>query len=145
MKRSQVEGAAIHEYQIKILEQHLDAYGHVNHVAYISFFEQARWELISRAGCGLDFVKRTGVGPVVLELQTKFRKELKLRQSITIKSQMVYWRSKIGTLRQWVVDDQGAECCEAFVTLGMFDLNARRLVLADALWKNALGIQAEDS
>ncbi len=135
--------ASVHKCEIIILEHHLDAYGHVNNVAYIGFFEQARWDLISSAGCGLEYVKSTGVGPVVLEIQTKFRKELKLRQRVTIKSQMVSWRSKIGTLRQWMEDDAGVLYCEALFTMGMFDLKQRRLVTADATWARALGLPSQ--
>ena len=132
--------AFIHEYAVKILEHHLDAYGHVNNVAYIGFFEQARWDLISGAGCGLEYVRKTGVGPVVLEIQTKFKKELRLRQTMKIKSQMISWRTKIGVLRQWMTDDTGIIYCEAHFTMGMFDLNQRKLVTADATWSKALGL-----
>lgn len=130
----------VHEYPITVLEQHLDAYGHVNHVDYISFFEQARWDMVHSAGCGLDYVKATGVGPVVLEIQTRFRKELRLRQRVKIRSQMIRWRSKMGVIEQVIVDDDGVVYCEAEITLGMFDLKHRSLVSADPQWAKALGV-----
>ena len=132
--------APIYSYPIRILEHHLDAYGHVNNVAYIGFFEQARWELIHAAGCGLEYVRQKGTGPVVLEIQTKFKKEIKLRQNIIIKSQMESWRGKIGVLKQWMEDDAGIQYCEARFTMGMFDLRERKLIAADAVWSKALGI-----
>lgn len=133
--------AKIHEYVITVLEQHLDAYGHVNHVDYITFFEQARWDLVNAGGCGLDYVKSTGVGPVVLEIRTKFRKELRLRQSVKIRSQMIQWRSKMGVIRQWIIDENEIVYCEAEITLGMFDLQRRKLVSADPNWSKALGVE----
>jgi acyl-CoA thioester hydrolase len=131
----------IHHYDVTILEHHLDAYGHVNHVAYIGLFEQARWEMVHQAGCGLEYVHQTGVGPVVIEIKTKFRKELRLRQKVKIRSQMVQWHSKIGTIRQTIIDDQGVVYCDALITLGMFDMKLRKLVSADDKWAAAMGVE----
>jgi len=129
---------AIESYPIKILEHHLDAYGHVNNVAYIGFLEQARWEFITSRGCGLEYVRSSNVGPVVLEIQTKFKKELRLRQEVLIKSQIESWRGKVGVMRQWFECKAGIVYCEARVTLGLFDLKRRKLVVPDDHWSKAL-------
>ena len=132
--------AKIHDYPITILEHHLDTFGHVNNAAYISLYEQARWELITSAGCGLEFVQKSGVGPIVLELTTRFKKEIHLRQKLTIKTQVESWGGKIGMLRQWIVDDAGIVYSEGRFTMGLFDLHKRTLINADDVWSRALGI-----
>jgi thioesterase-3 len=131
---------SVHLYPVKILEHHLDAYGHVNNVSYISLFEEARWDLITAAGCGLEVVRKSGVGPVVLEIQTKFRKELRLRSEIVIKSWIESWQGKIGVICQEMLDQQGVLYCEAKFTLGLFDLNTRRLVGMNEAWSRALRV-----
>ena len=130
----------IYSYPIKILEHHLDAYGHVNNVAYIGFFEQARWDMITLQGCGLDYVKSSSTGPVVLEIQCKFRRELKLRQDVVIKSFLDSWRGKVGVMKQAIQDDRGQIYCEAEIKFGVFDLNLRKLVTPSNQWCLALGI-----
>lgn len=133
-----------YSHPIKILEAYLDAYGHVNNAAYISIFEAARWEIITSAGCGLDFIKETGIGPVILEIQTKFIKELRLRQEVVIESKIEFWRGKIGVMSQVIVDKDRNVYCEAKFTMGLFDLSARKLVRADERWAKALGVQFQD-
>jgi YbgC/YbaW family acyl-CoA thioester hydrolase len=135
--------ALIHSYPLRILEQHLDSFGHVNNAAYIVMFEQARWEFVTASGCGLDFVRKSGVGPIVLEIQTRFVKEIRLRQMITIKTQVKNWRGKMGVVRQWMEGDDGAVYCDGQFTMGMFDIQARKLIDIDSVWKRALGISAE--
>jgi acyl-CoA thioester hydrolase len=127
-------------YPIKILEHHLDAYGHVNNVAYIGFFEQARWDMVTAEGCGLEYVKHAGVGLVVLELNCKFRRELRLRQDVVIHSRLQSWRGKIGVMSQIIKDASNENFCEAQVTFGLFDLNLRKLVAPNEQWGAALGI-----
>ncbi len=136
------EGAT-HSCSIIILEHHLDSFGHVNNSAYISLYEQARWELITSAGCGLEFVRSSGAGPIVLELQTRFIKELRLRQKIVIKTKVKFWRGKMGVIRQWMEGEDGTIYSEGQFTMGLFDLNARKLIDADAVWSRALGIKTE--
>ena len=49
-------------YELLIREQHLDSYGHVNNATYVSLFEEARWELITRKGYGYQHVHKIGLG-----------------------------------------------------------------------------------
>lgn len=130
----------VYSYPIKILEHHLDAYGHVNNVAYIGFFEQARWDMITARGCGLGYVKSSSTGPVVLEIQCKFRRELVLRQDVVIKSFLESWRGKVGIMKQVIQDDQDQIYCEAEIKFGVFDLNLRKLITPSAQWQHALGL-----
>ncbi len=132
----------VFSYPVKILEHHLDAYGHVNNVAYIALFEEARWDMITAKGCGLDHVRSSNVGPVVLEIQCKFRRELRLRQDVIIRSVMQSWRGKIGVMRQSIEDRDGTLFCEALITMGFFDLGTRRLVPPSSDWCRALGISS---
>jgi len=127
-----------HIYVLKILEHHLDTFGHVNNATYLELFEEARWDWITKNGYGVDKVQSLKLGPVVLEIQISFRKELKLRNEITIESFLEEYRGRIATVKQHMKDSQGSICCTATFTFGLFDLNARKLVPPTEEWLKAL-------
>jgi YbgC/YbaW family acyl-CoA thioester hydrolase len=126
-------------YPLDIREHHLDSFGHVNNVAYLQFFEQARWEVITSAGFGLERILAEGVGPVVLDLSVRFRRELKCRQAVTVKSQVKESRGRIWVLRQWIEDPSGEVYSEASFTMGLMDLKQRKLVGLAPGWAEAVG------
>ncbi len=133
-----------HEYEMLIHEQHLDTFGHVNNAAYLQILEEARWDLITRNGYGLDEIHRRRIGPVVLDAQLRFRRELRNRQRVTIRSWLESYSGKVGRFEQQILDDAGDLCCEAAFTIGLFDLTARKLIPATPEWIAALGLRPDD-
>src|SRR5690606_24856377 len=87
-----------HEYELLIQERHLDTFGHVNNATYLQIFEEARWDLIDSRGYGMGKIRETGLGPVILEAHVKFRREVKNRTRVTIRSDLVEYEGKIGKL-----------------------------------------------
>ena len=134
----------VHEYPVLILEHHLDSFGHVNNAAYLEILEEARWDLITANGYGLEEVGRRQVGPTVLELHLRFVREIRNRQRVTIRSWIGSYSGKIGTLTQQIVDEPGNLCCDALFTIGLFDLTTRKLVRPTPEWIAALGLTAAD-
>jgi acyl-CoA thioester hydrolase len=135
---------SVHEYGRTILEGDLDAYGHVNNATYLEILEEARWDLITRNGYGLEDVKRLGIGPVVLEVNLRFVRELRNRQRVTIRSWVESHSGKIGRFAQQILDEAGELCCDAMFTVGLFDLSSRRLIRPTAEWAKALGLSLEE-
>ena len=135
---------SVHEYPIVIREHHLDTFGHVNNATYLDILEEARWDLITRNGYGLEEVHRLKVGPTVLELQIRFVREIRNRQQVTIRTWLESYSGKIGKLAQQVRDEAGDLCTDALFTIGLFDLTARRLVRPTPEWIAALGLRAGD-
>lgn len=135
---------SVHEYPLTIREGHLDTFGHVNNATYLVILEEARWELITRNGYGLDEVVRRRIGPTILEINLKFQRELKNRQRITIRTWMESYAGKIGKVAQQIVDADGDLCCEALFTIGLFDLSARKLILPTPEWIKGLGLTEAD-
>ncbi len=134
----------VHEYPVLIREQHLDTFGHVNNARYLELFEEARWDLITRNGYGLDEVVRRRVGPVILEVTLKFQREVRNRQAMVIKSWTDSYSGKIAQLTQHLVDEQGTVCCEGRFVFGLFDLTARKLIPPTPDWLRAVGITPEE-
>jgi acyl-CoA thioester hydrolase len=134
----------VHQYELQILEQHLDTFGHVNNARYLEILEAARWDLITRNGYGLDEVVRTQVGPTILEINLRFQRELRNRQRVTVKTWVDSYAGKIGRLAQQICDEQGNVCCEAMFVIGLFDMAARKLIPPTPAWLAACGLRPED-
>ena len=134
----------VHEYRMLVLESHLDTFGHVNNASYLEILEEARWDLITRNGYGLEEVHRRKIGPVVLDAHLRFARELRNRQAITIRSWTQSYSGKVGKFAQQILDEAGEACCDALFTIGLFDLAARRLIRPTPEWVRAMGLRPED-
>ena len=130
----------IEPYEVTIREAHLDTFGHMNNAAYLTLFEEARWEFITRNGYGLKRVQELQQGPIVLELNMKFKKETALREKIKITLELVDYRGKISHFRQQMIKEDGTVATELELTFGLFDLKTRRLIDPTPEWKKAVGL-----
>jgi len=132
--------AYVHGKTIIISEAHLDSFGHVNNARYLELFEQARWDLITERGFGIDTIRRTRTGPTILEINIRFLKELNPRETVVIRTEMVSYERKVGKLRQQMLKADGALACEAIFTFGLFDVERRRLIEPSPEWAHAIGL-----
>jgi YbgC/YbaW family acyl-CoA thioester hydrolase len=132
----------VFEYEVLIREFHLDSFGHVNNAAYVMLYEEARWDFISKNGYGLDVIQKHQMGPVILDLSVRFKRELKNREKIKITSRTVEVISpKIMMLEQMMINSDGKVASEAKFTIGFFDMKARKLIDATPEWMKAVGIK----
>ena len=129
------------EYTLLIKEAHLDTFGHVNNATYLQIYEEARWDLITKNGYGLKQVQEHKQGPVIMEVNLKFMKELKLRETIKVTTSMVDYSGKVGHLKQQMIKENGELASEAIFTFALFDLAARKLIEPTDAWKKAIGWQ----
>jgi len=131
---------ALHEKTVVIGESHLDSFGHLNNARYLELFEQARWDLIVSRGFDLETIRKTRTGPIILEVQMKFLKELAPRETISIQTDLVGYERKIGRMRQMMVKADGTLACEAIFVFGLFHLDERRLLDPSPEWAYAVGL-----
>jgi len=132
----------IFSYSVLIMEKHLDSFGHVNNAAYLELFEEARWDFITNHGFGLERIKKEKKGPIVLEANLKFKKELLNRELITILStSRKIIREKIMTLEQHMIKADGSIASELLLTVGFFDLSSRHLIPPEEGWLKAVGFK----
>jgi YbgC/YbaW family acyl-CoA thioester hydrolase len=129
------------KYSVQIKEHHLDTFGHVNNATYLALYEEARWQLVTERGFGLKEVQARQQGPVILEVNVKFMKELRLRETITITTEALDHKGKVGSLKQQMLLSSGEAASEAIIKYGFFDLKTRRLIEPSPEWKYAVGIQ----
>lgn len=137
-------GARTFETDVMIRESHLDTFGHVNNAKYLELFEEARWDIISGRGFSIPEIQKNGFGPVVLEVNLRFAKELKLRQKIKIRSEVDVAQStgKTMTMVQTMLNERGEACCIGKFVFGFFDLRVRKLVPPSPEWLRATGVTA---
>jgi thioesterase-3 len=129
----------VFSYPIIIKESYLDTFGHVNNACYLTLFEEARWDLVTKNGYGLQKILETGLGPTILQIKLSFYKELRLREKIVIESQLISYEKKIAKILQKMLRD-GEVCCEAELTIGLFSLAERKLVAPTQEWLSAIGV-----
>jgi acyl-CoA thioester hydrolase len=132
--------AYVHTFKVLIREAHLDTFGHVNNATYLQLFEEARWELITSRGFGLDKIRETQTGPVILEARVKFQRELGNRETITIESELLTYTGKIAEMRQTVKREDGSVACDAVFVFGLMDLEKRRLMSPSPEWAHAVAL-----
>jgi len=132
---------ALHEKALLISESHLDSFGHLNNARYLELFEQARWDLITDRGFGIDVIRKTRTGPTILGVEMKFLRELSPRESVVIRSELVSYERKIGRMKQVMVKADGTAACEAVFVFGLFDIEKRKLVEPTPAWAHAVGLE----
>lgn len=130
------------EYEVLIREFHLDSFGHVNNAAYVQLYEEARWDFITKNGFGLEYIQKHQIGPVILDLKVRFKRELKNREKIKILSRTIEIVSpKIMVLEQSMIKEDGKVASDATFTVGFFDMTERKLINANADWLKACGLK----
>ncbi|MEX2324436.1 MAG: thioesterase family protein [Nitriliruptoraceae bacterium] len=74
------------EISIRVRFHELDPYGHLNHAVYLSYFEQARVDLLDHIGFGLSTLVSMGYQLVVVEAHVKFVAPVEASDTVTIVS-----------------------------------------------------------
>lgn len=127
-----------HEFELQIVERHLDTFGHVNNARYLEIFEEARWDWITGRGFGFDTIHRLQQGPTVLSCMMQFRREVHNRERVRVLTEMLSYVNKTGECKQSLINASGNVACEATFVVGLFDLKSRRLVPPTPEWLHAL-------
>lgn len=135
--------SAVHEYDLLIIERHLDTFGHVNNATYLELFEAARWDWITGHGFGLERIRELQQGPTVLEVTLRFRREIKNRERVRIRTWAESYEGKVCSVLQEMRNEASELCCEGRFLCGLFDLKARRLLAPTPEWLRAVGLRSD--
>jgi YbgC/YbaW family acyl-CoA thioester hydrolase len=126
------------KFETTIKETQVDMLGHLNNAVYLELFELARWDIIHSRGYGMKKMLELQKGPVLLEVNLKFMREVLTRDVITIKSELVKYEGRVGQILQKMYKEDGVQAAELLVTFGLFDMKTRRLIEPTPEWKAAL-------
>ena len=94
-----------HRHDIKVRFYELDPYGHLNHSAFVQFFEVGRIELLDDAGLGLDVFTEQGYQFVVTNIETSFLQSVVAGDVVTVETEVLEIRRASSRWRQRLVRD----------------------------------------
>jgi acyl-CoA thioester hydrolase len=72
--------------QATIPEEYIDVMGHVNIMWYTHLFDEAVYELWGLFGCGKEYYRSSGYGGFALEQHTLYLSEVRVGDSVTVRS-----------------------------------------------------------
>ncbi|MEY9860476.1 acyl-CoA thioester hydrolase [Catenulispora sp. GAS73] len=106
----------------------LDTQGHLNQAVYLQYSEHARWELLRAAGIQQNDLIAGGIGPVVVEMNVRFLRELRGGEEVDVTCELAWAEGKVFQFKQQVLKKDGTVCADIVVVGGILDLQARKLV-----------------
>ncbi|OLE21540.1 MAG: thioesterase [Catenulispora sp. 13_1_20CM_3_70_7] len=106
----------------------LDTQGHLNQAVYLQYSEHARWEVLRAAGIQQKEMVAGGIGPVVLEANIKYLRELRGGEEVDVTCEFAWAEGKVFQIKQQIVKKDGTVCADIVLVGGILDLRARKLV-----------------
>ena len=114
--------------QIKVRLYELDPLGHLNHAVYHSYAEVARIEAFEQAAGAGTALRDENIAPVLLASQISYRREILLGETVDVTAQVKFGSGKSFQMEQNIVKADGTLSAELTVTVGLMDLERRKLV-----------------
>ncbi len=102
----------------------MDAFGHVNNVAYFRYFEQSRVAFLT-AVAWMPAGQPAGIGPIVHSTQARFRRPLAYPDRLRVGTRLTELHADRVTLEHRVVSDQsGVVAADGWAIVVCFDYAA---------------------
>ncbi|MEV0069383.1 acyl-CoA thioesterase [Amycolatopsis sp. NPDC051373] len=112
--------------RIKVRHYELDSLGHLNHAVYHSYGEVSRIELFESAGDSR--LREENLAPVLLESHIVYRRELRGGDTVDVTCDARFGDGKVFWMTSRILKLDGTLSAEITCTVGLMDLEARRLV-----------------
>ncbi len=100
-RRGYIAGV-LHSHDIKVRFYEIDPYNHLNHSAYVQYFEVARIELLEAVGLGVAEMSAMGFHIVVTAIHTRFLSPAHAGDTVTVETEVdeikrvtARWRQRI--------------------------------------------------
>ncbi|MEU3614446.1 acyl-CoA thioesterase [Streptomyces sp. NPDC006872] len=105
-----------------------DVQGHLNQSVYINYAEHARWALLQAAGITQAGLIGKGVGPVALETNIQYKRELLAGDEVDVTCVFEWGSGKTFRIQQTIRRADGTVSAELTSVGGLLDLEKRRMV-----------------
>ncbi|MEU2062620.1 thioesterase family protein [Streptomyces sp. NPDC013455] len=105
-----------------------DVQGHLNQAVYLNYAEHARWSLLQAAGISQSRIIGQGVGPVALETNIRYLRELLAGDEAEVTCVFEWGDGKVFRIRQEIRKTDGTVAAEVTAVGGMLKLKERKLV-----------------
>jgi YbgC/YbaW family acyl-CoA thioester hydrolase len=93
----------VHRTTIAVRFGELDPYNHVNHAAYVTYFEVARTEALAEAGLALQDLQADGYQIVVTDLRVRYRRAAGAGDELTVETVIDEIRGASSVWRQRIL------------------------------------------
>ena len=98
----------VSETRIGVRTSELDSFGHVNHAVYLTYFEHARFEALTRAGFSWSVLEERGWAIFVVRVEVDYLAEAKREDRLLIRTWAESFRRTSMVLAQEMVRDDGS-------------------------------------
>ena len=111
-----------------IPEEYIDIMGHTNVMWYVHIFDYGTRNLFDLFGYGEDYVRQTGNGSFALESHIRYLAEVKLGESVTVRSRLLDRGPKTIHFMHFMTRDHDRVLAATIEVLGAHaDLSARKI------------------
>ncbi|MFF5994938.1 thioesterase family protein [Lysinibacillus sp. KU-BSD001] len=111
-----------------IQEQDIDELGHMNYMNYLKYLEDARFKWFEQVWLSLEELVAQQKGIVVLKFDMSYLKEVRLDETITIRTIPTKLGNKSFTLKQAIYNEHGDITNEATFIFTIMDLIERKSI-----------------
>jgi acyl-CoA thioester hydrolase len=118
----------IFSVQLAARQYEMDFNGHLNNAAYYDWADHVTLEFLHRAGVVPETFLEKKVGPVILEAQARYLRELRIGERVTVTCEPTYGSGRTFTYLHRFIRGDGVLATELVKTIGMLDHSTRRLV-----------------
>jgi acyl-CoA thioester hydrolase len=119
---------SVFSVQLTARQYEVDFNGHLNNAAYYNWADHVRMEFLRRAGVVPETFIENKVGPVILEAQARYLRELRIGEHVTVTCEPTYGSGKTFTFLHCFIRGDGVMATEFVKIMGMLDHGTRRLV-----------------
>jgi acyl-CoA thioester hydrolase len=119
---------SIFSVQLAARQYEVDFNGHLNNAAYYDWADHVRLEFLRRAGVVPESFMEKKVGPVILEAQARYLRELRIGEHVTVTCEPTYGSGRTFTFLHRFMRGDGVLATELVKIMGMLDHSTRRLV-----------------
>lgn len=98
----------MHTTHVTVRFNELDAYGHVNHAVYLTYFEIARIEALASVDCGLDRLQEDGFHLIVVDVRVRYFSPATLGHVLRVDTEVTAVGSASARWRQEMTRDGAA-------------------------------------
>ncbi|NEB80807.1 acyl-CoA thioesterase [Streptomyces sp. SID14478] len=114
--------------RVEVRGYETDTQGHLNQAVYLQYAEHARWSLLRHAGIAQSDLLAHGVGPVALETNIRYLRELRAGDEVDVECVFAWGEGKTFRIEQTVRKADGTVSAEITAVGGLLDLTERKLV-----------------
>lgn len=113
---------------IKVRLYELDILGHVNHAVYHSYAEVARMDAFEEASGGSTALRDQNLEMILLASQISYRREIRRGETVEVTADVKFGGGKTFQIEQNISKEDGTLSADLVVTVGVLDLEHRRLI-----------------